>query len=213
MTTHPPTTTTTPTRRPFRGSCHCGLTSYILFLTLPHTPAPESAPVPGPSPFQAFARCNCTICHKIGTLHIRVPFAPDDFLLLSPLDPLVELGSYKRRADGFNFLFCRGCGVRCFTFMGEGERVRVDLGELGVQGEEGKGGMTEVWRPRREGWKEGRANGCYLSVNGQTVEAGQEGFDIGEFVDRDWVLYYDYRELQGEARPQRYGTPHEFGAY
>lgn len=205
-------TTTSPTRRPFRGSCHCGFTSYIVFLTLPHSPAPESAPVPGPEPFQTFARCNCTICHKIGTLHVRVPFAPDDFLLLSPLDPLSELGTYKRRPDGFNFLFCKNCGTRCLTFMGEGENVEVDLGELGIEGEE-KGKVTKVWRPKKEGWKEGRANGCYLSVNGHSIEAGQEGFDIGVFVDNDWVLYYDYRELHREARPQKYGTPHEFGAY
>ena len=101
----------------------------------------ESAPVPRPEPFQTFASCNCTICHKIGTLHVRVPFALDDFLLVSPLDPLSELGAYKRKPDGFNFLFCKNCGTRCFTFIGKGENVEVDLGELQFKGEE-KGKVT-----------------------------------------------------------------------
>lgn len=45
------------------------------------------------------------------------------------------------------------------------------------------------------------------------MEAGQEGFDLALFADNDWVLYYDYRELHGEAKPQRYGKPHEYGSY
>ena len=217
-------TPTAPTRRPYRGSCHCGQTRYVVFLTLPHVPQPAEAPIPGPDPKQVFARCNCTICQKIGTFHIRVPFAPDDFLVLSPADPLGgDLGNYQRRPPptGLRFLFCKDCGTRCFTFLGEGERVEVDLSALGVVVREldgdGDGGekkkKTMVWRPKREGWKEGKANGCYLSVNGQSVEAGQEGFDLVQFVERDWVLYWDYLELHGEAKPGRYGVPHEFGAY
>jgi hypothetical protein len=207
----------TPTRRPFKGSCHCGVTRYIIFLTLPHTPPPEDAPFPGPSPAQAFYRCNCTICQKMGFFHMRVPFAPDDFLLLSPLDPFAVLGNYQRLQKQLNFLFCKTCGTRCMTFMGEGEVIDVDLTELGVEpgfGLKDEQTKTKVWRPKRDGWKEGKVNGCYLSVNGQSVEAGQEGFDLIEFVDKKWVLYYDYLELDGtEAKPQRYGKPHEYGTY
>jgi len=148
----------------------------------------------------------------MGFFHMRVPFAPDDFLLLSPLNPLEALGNYQRGKKELSFLFCKNCGMRCMTFMGQSEVVEVDLGALGVGGQE-EGKITEVWRPRREGWKEGKVNGCYLSVNGQSVEAGQEGFDLGQFVDNGWVLYCDYLELNGPAKPQRYGKPHEYGTY
>ncbi|KAK0724242.1 hypothetical protein B0H67DRAFT_679912 [Lasiosphaeris hirsuta] len=205
---------TTPTRRPFRGSCHCKTTQFVIFLTLPHTPPPEDAPIPGPSPPQAFYRCNCTICQKTGFFHVRVPFAPDDFFLLSPLDPFAVLGNYQRLSKQLNFLFCKNCGTRCMTYMGEGEVVDVDLAELGVELEAGQEAKTKVWRPKREGWKEGKANGCYLSVNGHAIEAGQEGFDLTQLVDNKWVLYYDFLELGGgEAKAQRYGTPHEYGTY
>lgn len=203
----------TPTRRPFKGSCHCGATRFIIFLTVPHTPPPEDAPFPGPTPAQAFYRCNCTICQKMGFFHMRVPFAPDDFLLLSPLDPYAELGNYQRLQKQLNFLFCKTCGLRCITYMGEGEVLEVDLAALGVDSEAGAGEKTKVWRPKKEGWKEGKVNGCYLSVNGQAVEAGQEGFDLTLFVDQKAVLYYDYLELSGETKAQRYGKPHEYGTY
>lgn len=202
----------TPTRKPYHGSCHCGATRYLIFLTLPHTAPPAAAkfpPAAGTPVPQMLYRCNCTICQKTGFFHVRVPFAPDDFFVLSPGDPLVEQGDYQRGAKKLHFLFCKGCGVRTFTFMGEGERVVVDLGALGVEGE----GVREVWRPKREGWVEGRANGTYLSVNGQTVEAGQ-GVDLGRWVDERGVLYYDYLELGGvDAKAARYEGPHEYGCW
>jgi len=80
-----------PTRTPLKGSCHCGATKYILFLTLPH---PYHGGEPSPRSDQRFYRCNCTVCHKAGFFHIRPASPADDFLLLRRLQrTAVEHGS------------------------------------------------------------------------------------------------------------------------
>lgn len=90
--------------------------------------------------------------------------------------------------------------------MGEGEVVDVDLKEMGVKGvEEGK---TRVWRPKGEGWKENTTG--YLSVNSLTLEPGQEGLDLREWVEKKYVGYEDMLFGKGEDRLDR---PHEGGAY
>ncbi|UQC73850.1 uncharacterized protein CLUP02_00497 [Colletotrichum lupini] len=139
---------------------------------------------------------------------MRLASAPDDFLLLKPLDPYNDLGDYTVYEKDLHFLFCKDCGMRCFTFMGKGEVVDVDLTVLGVgagtdSGSEekkarSKGGpaatatageksMTKVWRPKKEGWVEGKKFGSYLSVNGYSVDAGQEGFDLREITEKNRV--------------------------
>lgn len=198
---------TTRTRRPYKGSCHCGATRFVVFLTLPHVPSAAKG-------VQSIYRCNCTVCHKAGFFHMRVDSSPDDFLVLSPRDPVTELGDYQCGEKSLHFLFCKTCAVRCFIFMGEGEQVEVDLGELGVEGYE-KGVKTAVWRPKKEGWKEGKAqHGCYLSVNGYTVDANQEGFELGDITDSKVVGYIDYLKSgeEGMGHP-RLSRPHQGGAY
>ncbi|KAF6801065.1 hypothetical protein CSOJ01_12016 [Colletotrichum sojae] len=203
----------TPTRRPYRGSCHCGETQYIVFLTLPHT-VPPPRPLGSeraPRSQQDFYRCNCTTCHKAGFFHLRLQSSPDDFLLLRPLDPYKELGDYTVHSGDLHFLFCKTCGMRCLILMGEGEVEEVDLGALGVDSEPGK--KTRAWRPRKEGWVEGKKFGSYLSVNGYSIDAGQ-GFDLREVTERKWVAYLDWLELHAEgSQGTRYDRPWEGGAY
>lgn len=89
--------------------------------------------------------------------------------------------------------------------MGEGEIVDVDLDV--AMGKESEGTITKVWRCKPEGWKEGRTS--YLSVNALTIEAGQEGLDLRELVDKKWVEYDDCKDFKEEDRfdyPQVGGT-------
>ena len=206
----------TPTRRPFHGSCHCGSVQYIIFLTLPHTPPSIATPPTTDSSRsnQEFYRCNCTPCHKAGHFHIRMAWSPEDFMLLSPLDPMAELGDYTCNSGLIHWLFCKKCGGRCFLFAGKGETAEVDLDEMGVKDRDrSKMSKRTIWRPKAEGWDEQRESGCYLSVNGYTVDSGQEGFELGEFTANKWVGYVDCLELNGPEREPRYDKPYNGGAF
>ncbi|KAK1994601.1 hypothetical protein LX36DRAFT_583999 [Colletotrichum falcatum] len=154
---------------------------------------------------------------------MRLASSPDDFLLLKPLDPYRDLGDYSVYKKDLHFLFCKTCGVRCIILMGQGEVADVDLGEMGVTngnkgpGEEsvGRGGaLTKVWRPKKDGWIEGMRWGSYLSVNGYSVDAGQDGFDLREITEKKWVKYLDWLELHSEgSQGSRFDRPWEGGAY
>jgi hypothetical protein len=126
-------TPTTPTRLPFTGSCHCGATRYIVFITLPfETPNP---PAPGdhyaPRPRQVTYRCNCTTCVKTGYFHLRVASPPDDFMLLAPLNPLTGgLHSYMCNDRIIHWLSCKTCAVSCILFGGVSEVVELDEPEV-----------------------------------------------------------------------------------
>jgi len=141
-------------------------------------------------------------------MHIRVPSGPDDFLLLSPLDPFNDLGDYQCFEKRLHFFFCKTCGVRCFSFMGDGEVVEREIGSAG-------GDKQRVWRPKavvpEDGWVENLQ--MYLSVNGYTLDAGQEGLDLREWTEKKWVLYLDcYSETEGPTA-RSYERPHFGGAY
>ncbi|KAH7362659.1 hypothetical protein B0T11DRAFT_339411 [Plectosphaerella cucumerina] len=212
---------TTSIRRPYTGSCHCGSTRYILHLNLPHTririPTKEENPDNRPpTDVQLFYRCNCTVCQKAGILHILTVSPPDDFLLLAPLDPEAELGDYRARDGGVHWYFCKTCGMRCFAFIGPSEVVDVDVGAAGeslrdvLSKKAGAGaGPIKAWRPKKEGWQ------GYLSINAGSLDAGQEGLDLREWKEKDWVMYLDLLEARGPGTMElpRYGIPHEDGMY
>jgi hypothetical protein len=190
-----------PTRRPYHGSCHCGNIRFIVFISMPPAALGDAA---HEIPSVRFYKCNCTPCHKMGYFHIRVPDAPRDFYLLSPLDEKA-LSDYQCSDRELHWRFCKTCGVRCFIFKGESEVVDVDLEK--EMGKESEGKMTKVWRCKPEGWKEGRTS--YLSVNALTIEGGQDGFDLREMVDKKWVAYLDCKDYKEEHRfnyPQVGGT-------
>lgn len=220
---------TTYIRRPYKGSCHCGFIKYIVFISLPLDRV--SAPVPGEvsAPINTVAyRCNCTTCQKAGFFHVRLGSAPDHFALLTPLDPMTELADYTCFDHKLHWLFCRKCGVRCFTFSGKGEVVECDMekdlgGREFVEGikdlHKGENdGTVKVWRPKKEGWYErgypleGRS---YFSVNAYTLEAGQEGLDLRQWTEEKQVLYLDCLEPNGEGtgETRTYERPQYGGAY
>jgi hypothetical protein len=132
----------------------------------------------------------------MGLFHVRTPDPAADFVLLSPLDPMKELSDYTCFDEYIHFLFCGKCGVRCFAFAGEGEVVERDI----------DGGKKKVWKPA-DGLCDD-VNG-YLSVNAQTLDAGQEGLELREWYDKRWVCYLDMldeKEGHSFVRPYRGGT-------
>lgn len=139
--------------------------------------------------------------------------APEDFVLLSPLDPYTELRDYTCFEGDLHWLFCGTCGVRCFVVMGEGEvterevevRERV---EYGGQVNGGRKEMRKVWKLKKEGYQE-NATG-YLSVNAQTIEPAQLGGDLREWQEKKWVCYIDTLDEVGE---HTFDRPHRGGIY
>jgi hypothetical protein len=198
-----------PKRRPYLGSCHCRFTRYIAWLTLPAAP-PYTLAKPFP---QLIRRCNCTSCHKLGFLHVRLADAPRDFALLSPADPFAELANYVS-PGGNNMFFCPRCGVRCFFIHGPSETAERDLAADGVDLEKAQvdPGKKAFWRPMADGWKEEEEH--WFRVNAMTLEAGQEGLDLREWTEKKWVQYVNM--LDDYAQPGNrasYENPFEGGCY
>jgi hypothetical protein len=182
-------------RRPYQGSCHCGHTKYVAFLTLPPTIEPTFS-------FKEstirIGRCNCSVCHKMGLFHLFLKSPVEDFILLSPLDPETGgLGDYQCNAKNNHYYFCKNCGVRCFAFAGTGEVVEVDEGVWGKE----EGTKVKARRPTTVN---------YLSVNALSLETGQ-GLDLKTFKDNNWIWYFDMKH-DGKG-PPRVGQPYEYGYY
>ncbi|MDP1909603.1 MAG: GFA family protein [Hyphomicrobium sp.] len=76
------------------GGCHCKAVRFSARLRDPPVPALD---------------CNCSICAKIGFIHIIVPHV--DFTLESGAD---SLSSYRFATGMAEHLFCSICGVKSF---------------------------------------------------------------------------------------------------
>ncbi len=76
-----------------KGSCHCGLVSFKARL-------PDDITVD---------ECNCSICERVGFLHIIVPRSR--FEIVTGKDQLTE---YQFNSKIAKHLFCRQCGVKPF---------------------------------------------------------------------------------------------------
>jgi hypothetical protein len=134
----------------------------------------------------------------MGFFHVRLPNAQKDFILISPLDPMNDLGDYTCFDGKIHWLFCKNCAVRCFALTGEG----------GVVEKEIDGEKKNVWVPKEGVFIEGE--GSYLSVNAQTLEPGQEGLDLKEWHEKKWISYLDCLD---EAEDDRFEVPHRGGTY
>ncbi|TQW01114.1 hypothetical protein V2A60_002128 [Cordyceps javanica] len=198
-----------PRKVPLVGGCHCGATRYVLFLTLP---APHTESNPPKEGEQRISRCNCTTCHKMGLFHLKPADPVGDFLLLRPLDPYAALGDYLTDDKVIHFLFCRTCGVRCFSTNAVGEVVGIDAAALGLPGgAAGADAPTEAWKA-----VEGTGPpeyGTFVSVNGYTIDAGQDAFDMRELTEKKRVRYLDTFSEIGKELPCRWDRPHEHGSY
>lgn len=186
-----------PGRRLYRGSCHCQNITYIVYLTLP--PPLIDAQPPSPSSTVRIRKCNCSTCHKMAFFHVRPMDSPNDFQLLSPSDPAL-LSDYTCFGGNIHWYFCPKCGVRCFAFNGQSE-----IKEAEVNGEKRK-----IWAPKAEGWQEDNFRVSYLTVNAQTLEPGQDGLDMLEWTEKQWIAYIDCLNMVGETRLKK---PYEGGTY
>lgn len=125
--------------------------------------------------------------------------SPNDFLLLSPLNPTEGgLNDYTCFDNRIHWYFCSKCAVRCFAFSGEGEIREVEVNKE----------TKEVWTPKRQGWVE-KTTG-YLSVNATTLEPGQAGLNLKEWTEKGWIAYLDMKDEAAEAR---LGEPYDGGMY
>ncbi|KAK9358872.1 hypothetical protein V1504DRAFT_441809 [Lipomyces starkeyi] len=191
MSATPISTSSAPlTRRAYHGSCHCGRVRYML-REHPHDPSSGIPPPPPPTSVR-FYKCNCSTCHKMGYLHVRVPDSALAFYLLAPTDPAAGLRDYTCLSGQVHWYFCGECGVRCFAVMGRGRG--------GGRGEEEEKAtkMTKAWMVKADGWVENVTG--YLSINGLTLEPGQQGLDLRELKNKGWIEYLDRKEDKHEDR-------------
>ncbi len=79
--------------RTYRGSCHCQAVQI-------------EVDVAGTV---SLAECNCSICERVGYLHLIVP--QSQFRLISGAE---QLTSYRFNTRVAEHLFCRVCGVKAF---------------------------------------------------------------------------------------------------
>lgn len=200
--------TAPPKRQACHGSCHCGWTQYIVFLTLPH---PFSSSHPPQPTEQEIYRCNCSTCFKMSIFHVHPANPRDDFALLSPRDPDHDLSIYRCHSQAHKFYFCPKCGVRCFTLGGTGETAVVDSTELGDDDDSNnKEGKRGIWRAKWDGRDETRP---YLSVNGTTIDY-REDFDLRVLTEEKRVQYFDDRtEPEEKKKDARWERPHYGGCY
>jgi len=77
----------------YSGGCHCGRVRFEIEL-------------PGEL---IVHKCNCSICHKSGYLHLIVP--SERFTLLSGRESLVE---YRFHTGVARHLFCGTCGIKSY---------------------------------------------------------------------------------------------------
>jgi hypothetical protein len=129
--------------------------------------------------------------------HLRLASAPDDFLLLFPLDPKASdsgMTGYLCNAQKSTWYFCSICGVRCFTIRGDTENAEVEveskvLRTLGLEAKEERGGTS------------------YFSLNATTLNEGQEGLDLRAFHENRWIGYVDSLDKTAEdgIKPHRGG--------
>jgi hypothetical protein len=200
--------TQTPSqRRAYHGSCHCGFIKYITYLQFPPLTAAHGTTRTATlkEPLLRLRKCNCSTCHKMGFFHVRLPHASQDFALITPLDPMKELGDYTCFDGLIHWLFCKKCAVRCFAISGKGGAEDGEIVEKEIDGTK-----KEVWVMKSDDKRHADGSFSYLSINAQTLEPGQEGLDLREWYEKKWVHYLDCLDEEGE---DRFVEPHRGGTY
>jgi hypothetical protein len=152
---------------------------------------------------------------------MRLKFAPDDFIVLSPQDPEAEgsgMTPYQTSMKRSKWWFCSKCGVRCFTTRAPVERAEVEvpvqsLQRLGLRDSSAESDAVKVpaWKLVKEGFGESIHGGTnYFSLNAVTLDAQQPGLDLAEWHERQWVQYVDSLT---DRKGWLTGKPHPGGIY
>ncbi|KAI1970858.1 hypothetical protein LOZ53_005536 [Ophidiomyces ophidiicola] len=140
----------------YNGGCHCGAVRYQVVL--------DRANLQG-------GRCNCTICHKKGSLIFQV--SESTVTLLKPASfTSPELGDYTFGSGSAHHYFCKTCGVSMFaksSYVLDGKAadfltvngltIDQSVGDEGETEEEGKldlsGVKVRYWNGLMNDWKGG----------------------------------------------------------
>lgn len=197
-------------RKWFKGSCHCGSIRYAARLT------PTDLK---PHPDERIYRCNCKICHKIGFFHIHTADPLEDVYVFSAENPRKMMGDYRTGGKIIAFLFCKTCAAQPFLTTSELEeeksddldKLSADLDKLGIDDIKGvaKEKDMAVWRPVLSAWDKKRGDGTYFSLNGHTIDAGQEGFEMRDYVDNKTMTFLDWLHNQNDSKKE----PHAGGSW
>lgn len=163
------------------------------------------------------------IMSRRGIFHLRLRSAPDDFLLLSPLEPEAEDSSLTRYLTALkrsSWWFCKICGVRCFTVRHPAENTEAEvpvesLQKLGIKEKSDAEGPDDVvkvpvYKLKSEGFAESPHGTSYFSLNAVTLDAHQEGLNLAQWHENRWVQYVD---SLGDGRGWKTGEPHPGGIY
>lgn len=65
-----------------------------------------------------------------------------------------------------------------------------------------------MWAPKEERYAEG--DDSYTTINAHTLDVGQEGLGLKEWVEKKLICYLDCLDEVGE---DRFGEPHRRGTY
>lgn len=206
-------------RKPYTGSCHCGHVRYIAYLSLPELPYPKTTP----SEYREHSghriyKCNCTICHKAGILHLRLLNASEDFVVLSPSNPFAPgsgLKSYVPEGCQGAWHFCDKCGIRAFSLRGTGYNDEIELpssllqrsasrtldGTAGeITAKDSQITRISVWRPKQD-WQESQDEEGgptdYLSVNCLSLDAHNRNLDLRQLYENGYMAYVQTLEWEG----------------
>ena len=155
-----------------------------------------------------------------GIFHMRLKHAPDDFFVLSPLDPENDnvLSRYMTGQKRSSWWFCNKCGVRCFTTRHETEQAEVELPSKSLEQlgftehpEPSEDGLVKmpVWKIKNEGFAESPHGTSYFSLNAVTLDAHQ-GLNLAAWHENKWVQYVD---SLGDGKGWKTGEPHPGGIY
>lgn len=131
---------------PLEGGCHCGAVRFHAELPIREGEAPVAH------------ACNCSMCHKVGFLHLIVPAA--NFELLQGGE---QLSCYTFNTGVAKHYFCRRCGVKSFYIP----RSNPDGYSINLRCVDNPPESIRVESFDGQNWEDNAASLAHLSKNGE----------------------------------------------
>lgn len=134
------------------------------------------------------------------------------------------MSDYRTADKILAFLACKTCGTRPFIITSDLVEEKADAdgsdvdklaAQIDSMGIEDIKGVTKekgmrVWRPVMGEWDKKEDDGTYFSLNGHTIDAGQEGFEMRDYVDNKTVEFLDWLHDRDAEKKDK---PHAGGSY